>query len=243
MPDQPFPRVFVSHSSADKDFVRVLVGELQDAGVDTWFDEQQLSPGDSIVSGISGGLSDTDYLLVVLSKNSVQSNWVTAELNAALMLQLSDGGTTVIPVVIDDCDIPVLLRDIVYADFKASFTDAMRRVLEVLQMEDASVSYSSTHATKPKPHLGSDECPVGGCMRKLSTMSDADIRRAIHDRLALDEIRAVWMDTFGTDMYDSSRDKTKLDRSIDLILEANREKKRDKLIENLCRGYAHKMPC
>ncbi|HEY4311556.1 MAG TPA: hypothetical protein VGN12_19070 [Pirellulales bacterium] len=61
--------------------------------------------------------------------------------------------------------------------------------------------------------------------------------------MAIDEIRAVWSDTFGTDIYDGSRDKTKLDRSTDMIQEMKREGKRNNLIENLCKGYAHKMPC
>jgi acyl-coenzyme A thioesterase PaaI-like protein len=168
MPEQRSPRVFVSHSSADKDFVRVLVGELKDAGVDVWFDEQQLKPGDSIVAGVSAGLTDSDYLLIVLSENSVNSKWVTAELNAAMMHQLSDGGTTVIPVVIDGCEIPLLLRDKVYANFRVSFKDAFKRVLDVLQLENTTVSYSSSYAKQPKPHLGPKECPVEFCMSKIA---------------------------------------------------------------------------
>ena len=69
----PRPRVFVSYSSKDKVFVRMLVADLQDMGLDVWFDESELDVGDSIVSKISTAIRDTNYLIVVLSKNSVAS--------------------------------------------------------------------------------------------------------------------------------------------------------------------------
>jgi hypothetical protein len=57
-----------------------------------WLDERELKVGDSIIQGISEGLKDTDYVVVVLSKSSIKSNWVQAELNSALMHQISDKG-------------------------------------------------------------------------------------------------------------------------------------------------------
>ena len=72
------PRVFISHSSKDKAFVETLVEKLQEAGVETWFDTQQLQPGDSIVQGIQDGLTDSDYLVLVLSRNPAVSESVTS---------------------------------------------------------------------------------------------------------------------------------------------------------------------
>ncbi len=109
-------KVFVSHSSKDKPFVRRLVDELNKHNVQVWFDERAMEVGDSIVDGISTGLKDADYLLVVLSQNSVQSRWMKNELNAALMGETSKGDTVILPAVIDDCEIPILLKDRIYAD-------------------------------------------------------------------------------------------------------------------------------
>jgi len=62
-------KVFGSHSNQDKPFIRRLVDELKQRNVQVWFDEHELQVGDSIIQGISAGLEDADYLLIILSKN------------------------------------------------------------------------------------------------------------------------------------------------------------------------------
>jgi hypothetical protein len=47
------------------------------------------------------------------------SRWVQAELNATLTEELSGNGITVPPVFIRDCELLLLLKDRVYADFRA----------------------------------------------------------------------------------------------------------------------------
>ena len=94
MPTHAKARVFISHASQDKPFVRKLVQELEKHHLDVWFDEQEIKVGDSIVAKVSGGLKDSDYLVVVLSKASVASRWVQEELNAALMDQISGKGAS-----------------------------------------------------------------------------------------------------------------------------------------------------
>src|SRR5262249_36132178 len=66
----PAPRVFLSHSSHDKEFVRRLADDLMALDLKIWLDERELGPGESIVGGISGGLREADYLIVVLSRAS-----------------------------------------------------------------------------------------------------------------------------------------------------------------------------
>ena len=50
------------------------MGDLGDKCSSLWLDERELQVGDSIVQGISDGLKDTDYVMVVLSKASVDRN-------------------------------------------------------------------------------------------------------------------------------------------------------------------------
>ena len=47
----------------------------------------------------------------------MRSSWVEKELNAALAIELERKDVFVLPLVIDDCDIPVFLKDKLYADF------------------------------------------------------------------------------------------------------------------------------
>jgi len=74
-------KVFVSHSSSDKGFVDRLVADLASREIPVWYDKFDLRVGDSVTGGINEGLSQSKYFLIVLSKASVLSRWVTEELN------------------------------------------------------------------------------------------------------------------------------------------------------------------
>lgn len=113
------PKIFLSHSSKDKPFVRRLASDLNRNGVRVWFDEQELSPGDSLVSKVERGLDTSMVVVVVISQNSVNSNWVRSELNYALDRQSAKAeGMRIIPVKIDDAETPLFLKAIYYVDFR-----------------------------------------------------------------------------------------------------------------------------
>ena len=57
-------RVFISHASEDKDaIVRPLATELDARGVDVWYDEFTLRPGDSLRQSIEKGLRDASFAI------------------------------------------------------------------------------------------------------------------------------------------------------------------------------------
>jgi TIR domain len=65
-----------------------------------------------------GALTKANAILVILSKHSVESEWCKRELSAGLIRELEEKQTLVMPCVIDDCTIPLFLRDKLYADFR-----------------------------------------------------------------------------------------------------------------------------
>jgi hypothetical protein len=101
------PRVFVCHNREDKPTAERIATAILLAGHDAFFDKWDIEPGDSLIEKISEGLSDSSYLLVLLSSSSVKSNWVKRELEIALARQLKDKHIKVIPCLLEDCDIPV----------------------------------------------------------------------------------------------------------------------------------------
>lgn len=111
------PSIFLSHSWEDKEFVRRLAKDLEQVGAKVWIDEAEISLGDSLINKISEGVDNMDYLAVVLSKTSVQSEWVKKEVNIAMTMEIKNKGVKVLPLIIDDCIIPALLIDKFFADF------------------------------------------------------------------------------------------------------------------------------
>lgn len=103
-------KIFISHASADKPFVDKLVRDLAAKSIPVWYDKLDLRIGDSVSGSINSGLTDSKYFAIVLSKASTASTWVREELNAALMKQVAQGGTFILPILIEDCDIPPCSR-------------------------------------------------------------------------------------------------------------------------------------
>src|SRR5215468_7675847 len=79
----PRPSAFISHSSKDLQFARLLQRRLQGQGVDAWLDDLQLHVGDALTATIADALKKSDYIVVVLSRVSVASHWVQKEIELA----------------------------------------------------------------------------------------------------------------------------------------------------------------
>ncbi len=95
------PKVFVSHSAKDRDFVeREIVQLLHSHGIETWYSTDDIGAGVKWERSLREGLKSCDWFLVVLSNESVKSEWVEAEVHWAL----DERKGRIIPVRIDDCD-------------------------------------------------------------------------------------------------------------------------------------------
>ena len=125
--------VFISYNHQDSEFVDKLAMSLISHNVKVWKDEWQISVGDSIINKIQDGLEGASYICVVFSNNSIRSEWVKREINAGLLKEIEDKKITILPVVIDDCKIPLLLRDKLYADFRGNFDTGLKKLLAVLK--------------------------------------------------------------------------------------------------------------
>ncbi len=90
-------RVFVSHSSKDKSFVRKLVSDIKGAGISIWFDEAELKVGDSL-SAIPPAIHGSDCLIVVISAAASKSSWVEKEMEWTK----EAGGIRILPVLLED---------------------------------------------------------------------------------------------------------------------------------------------
>jgi class 3 adenylate cyclase len=83
-PETPV-RVFISHNHQDRIFVeRNITGPLAKRGIDTWYSNADIIPGEKYIQAIEAGLFKSDWVLVIVSKHAVESDWVRAEVRTAL---------------------------------------------------------------------------------------------------------------------------------------------------------------
>lgn len=79
------PRVYLAHATEDKDLVRPIAEYLMAHGVQTWFDEWEIEPGESLRQKMEEGLGDMTHFVVVLTPKSITKPWVAREIDVGLV--------------------------------------------------------------------------------------------------------------------------------------------------------------
>jgi hypothetical protein len=118
---------FVSYSRVDSDFALRLVEDLRGAGANVWLDQIELEPGRPWDIEIERALSACTRMLVILSPTSVNSTNVLDEVSYALKKQ-----KIVIPVLYQDCDIPLRLNRLQYVDVLTNYSRGLKALLRSL---------------------------------------------------------------------------------------------------------------
>lgn len=124
-------KVFISYSRKDIKFARRLAADLESAGFDVWWDISDLQGGDDWVRFIPAAIEASRFFVVLLSPDSVQSEWVSKEYSYALRLRKK-----IVPAMIRQCDVPFALNTINYVDFiNAEYAIAVNKLLVALGSE------------------------------------------------------------------------------------------------------------
>lgn len=97
-----FYSCFISHSSKDKEFVERLYADLQSKGVRCWYAPEDLKIGEPFLLGIERGIRLHEKLLLVLSENSVGSNWVQHEVLSAMAKEQGKEPWVLFPIRLDN---------------------------------------------------------------------------------------------------------------------------------------------
>lgn len=123
--------VFISYSREDRAFVDRLSEDLRIRGVKTWQDTKEIAAGEDWRLAIEGSLRQASALLYVASARSVNSKWMSRELEAVF-----SRGSRIIPVVVDDQGeqgLPEFLRTFQWVDFRHGYEAALGQLLSALQ--------------------------------------------------------------------------------------------------------------
>jgi hypothetical protein len=121
------PQYFLSYARADSQFALKLGDDLRASGVDIWIDQKDIKPSTRWDRAIEAALRDCAAVVVVLSPRSVASENVLDEVGFAI-----DSGKSVIPVLIEACDIPIRLSRLQRVDFTGDYAAALDRCRMVL---------------------------------------------------------------------------------------------------------------
>ena len=128
--------IFLSHTSIDKPFVEKLAGDLQRLGIDVWYDKYEIKVGESILWKIDEGIRESEYLGIVISREAWESEWVKTEIAAAWQKQVKLKGNFVLPIYYRECEIPLFLSGLKYADFRTDYQAGLSDLVKVFGIRD-----------------------------------------------------------------------------------------------------------
>ncbi len=97
-----FYSCFISYSAKDEEFAFRLHADLQATGVRCWFAPHDLPIGARIFDEIDASIRLRDKMLLILSDQSIKSDWVENEVTMAFEEERKRGQTVLFPLRIDD---------------------------------------------------------------------------------------------------------------------------------------------
>jgi 5'-deoxynucleotidase YfbR-like HD superfamily hydrolase len=128
------PKIFLSYSRKDKEAVLRLERDIRAAGIDVWIDDSEIVVGDPVSEKIEEGLKESDYVGIWLTRNSIDSGWVRIEWLAKLHAAIKNQQGVILPLLAEDkVDVPLLLRDREYADFRTDYETGLKQLLKALR--------------------------------------------------------------------------------------------------------------
>jgi hypothetical protein len=115
--------VFISHRGVDAVDAGRLATDLTGRGHDVRLDDQ-IAIGDSIVAWMNDGLSGMMYLVLCCS-GAGPSSWMDREWMSTLARQLDGAPVRILPVLLAGGVLPVVIRDLRYADLAADWSSGV----------------------------------------------------------------------------------------------------------------------
>lgn len=130
-------KIFLSYDPlSDEAFAQDLSRALTNSGIDVTSVNLKIEYNDRIPSRVEKfdmSVRGCDHVIVILSKAYVKSLWLRKELNAFYALEVSKMPNLILPVIIEDCEIPSSLDDRIkdgkFADFRGvPFDDGFKQL-------------------------------------------------------------------------------------------------------------------
>jgi len=97
-----FYSCFISYSGKDQEFADRLHADLQNKGVRCWFAPHDMPIGARIIDAIDEAIRLRDKVLLVLSRNAIESDWVEDEVTKAFAEERARKQLVLFPVRLDD---------------------------------------------------------------------------------------------------------------------------------------------
>ncbi len=179
--------------------------------MDVWLDKWEILPGDSLVDKLfEEGLKHASAVIIVISTHSVNKRWVKEELNAAIINRVTKQ-TKIIPVVLDECEVPEALRSTVWEKVENldDFSTPLQRIIQAI------------FGQRQKPALGPPPAYVAVAGQEIRGLTGVDILvfRAIYEEAIAINNPIITIESIATKLREHQLTTDTLLDSVEIILE------------------------
>ncbi len=121
-------RTFISYSRVNKEFAIKLARELRSDGYLIWFDQFDIPTGSRWDDQVEKALEECEIFLLILTPAAIASQNVKDEIGYAI-----DNRKHILPVLLENCNVPLRLRRFQYVDFTTkNFDDGIESAKQLL---------------------------------------------------------------------------------------------------------------
>ena len=143
-------QTFISYSRVKKNFALKLARELKAAGFPIWLDQLDIPAGARWDDEIEKALRECGIFLIILTPASIASENAKDEIGYAI-----DHGKRILPVLLEECEIPLRLRRFQYVDFTSMNYDqgvnTAKELLSKLVKEQSLPGTKKVTVNKERP--------------------------------------------------------------------------------------------
>lgn len=121
-------KIFISYSTKDMAIVNELVRHLQDSSIELFVAEFSVKPGEKLNDSIIKAIKQSDHFVLLWSKNSKGSEYVSQEIALALSNEKK-----ILPIVLDkDLKLPGFINDLKYLPAYKGLSESIKWAQENL---------------------------------------------------------------------------------------------------------------
>lgn len=126
--------VFFSYDHDDEEWMRRLGDALRERGIRIWVDAAEIRPADRWAERLESGLKSSRVYALIVTRRALQSRWVKDEYFSALALANSGSDLQLLPLLIEDVELPLFLSIRQCVDFRdaARFEQSLEELCQAL---------------------------------------------------------------------------------------------------------------
>lgn len=133
-------QVFVSHAGADSTQAAAVADLLTGSGIEVRFDRKELCLGDSFLSFMDSALADSDYCLLLWSRNAAGTPWVRMEWESALYRSVEEKRAFLVSGRLEDAGLPPLLAPRLRVDLFPELQPGVGQIVETWRADRSAES-------------------------------------------------------------------------------------------------------